>query len=109
MDPPSWLATVGLTDTVHWVKVTQMISDKRAPCKDRTEERVRGSIYNLYKRTQYEFDGIWHLEPVPLSSHDVKNKCTASAWELQNCVHTRTLAPSDIRPHTAEGEGRILF
>ena len=42
-------------------------------------ESVQASVY---QRTQFELDAIWHLEPVQLPSHNVRNGRTM--WELQN-------------------------
>ena len=37
---------------------------------------------SVYQRTQFEPDAIWHLEPVQLPSHNVRNGLRI--WELQN-------------------------
>ena len=52
---------------------------------------------SVCERAEFESDAIWHLEPVQLSSHDVRNRC--SMWIGRNIHLTKTNWSSEQKLH----------
>ena len=61
---------------------SQMSVHRGGHAKIRQIVRSESMQTSVYQRTQFGSDAIWHLEPVQLPSHNVRNRCTI--WELQN-------------------------